>query len=174
MFADWGDFFLLMGGASGAFIGLLFVVTTLASNLQLGQEQLARGQAQYMTPTLFHFVTVLVLSGVGIIPGMTGWIFASIAAPWAALSLVYCLVTAFLIRRRRLPDAGHMSDVWGYGILPATLYAGLLAIAWVCWINTPSAPYALAVVLLALTIVAIRNAWDLVAYIAPRAEDSGG
>lgn len=168
MFEGWSEFFLLLGGASGALIGLLFVVTTLAVNMDTARETLARGEAHYMTPTLFHFVTVLVLSATGTVPHLAGWALALVAAPWAALGLAYCTTVAILIRKYRLPDSGNWADVFGFGIFPALLYLGLLATAWSAWQNHPTTPYALAIALTTFVLAAIRNAWDLVAFIAPR------
>jgi hypothetical protein len=168
MFEGWSEFFLLLGGASGALIGLLFVVTTLAATMRIGADTLSRGEALYMTPTLFHFVTVLLLSAGGTAPGMNGFVLALVAAPWALLGVGYCATTGMLVRTQRLPDSGHWNDVWCYGVLPAGLYLGLLLVAWGAWRDNPNTPIALAVALVALTILAIRNAWDLVVFIAPR------
>ena len=170
MFEKWTEFFLLLGGASGALIGLLFVVTTLAAGMRLGAETLARGAALYMTPTLFHFVTVLLLSAGGTAPGLNGFVVALVVAPWALLGLVYGVTTGVLIRTRRLPDAGQLADVWGFGVLPALLYLGLIMVAWGGWHDNANTPEALGIALMALTVLAIRNAWDLVVFIAPRSE----
>jgi hypothetical protein len=169
MFEHWGEFFLLLGGASGALIGLLFVVTTLAASTQIGRVDLARGQALYMTPTLFHFATVLVLSAVGTVPGISGKVMATIVALWALIGTGYGLSISVLIRKRQQPDAGRWSDMVTYGMLPTVVFLALLGMAGSAWVEQSNAAYILGFALLALTIVAIRNAWDLVSFIAPRA-----
>jgi hypothetical protein len=171
MFEGWGEFFILLGGASGALIGLLFVVTTLAANMRLGEATMSRGTALYMTPTLFNFVTVLVISALGTTPHTSGWVVAIIVGPWALFGLVYSIPMAVLMRTRRLPDSGQWADVWGYNLLPALIYLGLLGCAWSAWQNSSNAPYELAIALVVLTILSIRNAWDLVTFIAPRAQE---
>lgn len=152
-------------------IGLLFVVTALAAEVHLGPETLAQGNAFYLTPTLFHFTTVLVISALGLVPHVEGWVVALVLAPWSVAAAIYSAAMAVLVRTRRLPDSGHWSDVWCYGILPALLYLALIACAWSAWQQSPNAPYALAIGLVALTILGIRNAWDLVTFIAPRSAE---
>jgi len=64
----------------------------------------------------------------------------------------------------------HWTDLWFYGVLPSALYLalGLDALAFAqAW---PCAHYGLAVVTTALLLLAIRNEWDLITWIAPRAE----
>jgi hypothetical protein len=168
MFEGWGEFFILIGGASGALIGLLFVVTVLAADMRYGTETLSQGAAMYMTPTLLHFVTVLVMSTVGIVPHVESRVFALVLAAWSLVAAIYSGAMAVLVRTRRLPDSGHWTDVWTYGILPALMYVALIACAWSTWRQNPNAPYAIAIGLVVLTIIGIRNAWDLVTFIAPR------
>jgi hypothetical protein len=171
MFEGWGEFYVILGAGSGALLGLLFVVTTLAAGMRLGRDTLTLGSALYMTPTVFHFATVLVFSAIATAPHLSGWVMALVLGPWALAGTVYSCVMAVLVRTRRLPDSGDWTDVWGYGILPAAMYLGLIACAWSAWQNSPNAPYAIAIGMVVLTIIGIRNAWDLVTFIAPRSGD---
>jgi hypothetical protein len=174
MFEGWSDFYLLLGTASGALIGLLFVVTTLTAEMRAGAEQISQGAAFYMTPTLFHYVTVLVLSVVSVVPGVSGLWVAVLLGPWALVGAIYSAVMAVLVRRSRQPDSGHSVDVWCYGVLPALMYLGMIAAAWLAWRDSGNAPYALGIGLVVLMIIGIRNSWDLVTFIAPRAAAAGG
>ena len=173
MFEGWGEFYLLVGGASGALIGLLFVVTTLSAGMHIGAETLSRGAAFYMTPTLFHFVTVLVISALAAVPSVTGMWMAVVLGAWSVLGALYAAVMGVAMRKTPLPESGHWADVFGYGILPALMYLALLASASIAWRDAPQAPYAIAIGLTALIVLGIRNAWDLVTFIAPRAVEGG-
>jgi hypothetical protein len=168
MFETWGEFFLLMGSASGALVGLLFVVTSLAVNMRGSKETLSQGAAFYMTPTLYHYTTVLVISAVATVPGLSGMWMALILGPWALVGAVYSGTISVLLRRNRLPEAGRWVDVWGYGALPGLMYLGLVAAAWLAWRGAETAPRAIAIGLVVLIILGIRNAWDLVTFMAPR------
>src|SRR3569623_1557176 len=122
MFEGWSEFYILVGAADGALIGLLFIVTTLSAEMYIGGETLSRGAAFYMTPTLYHFVTVLVLSALAAVPGVTGTWVAVVLALWSVFGAIYSVAIGIMMRRQRLPDSGYWADVWGYGILPAAMY----------------------------------------------------
>ena len=51
---------------------------------------------------------------------------------------------------------------------PAVVYAALAATAGAAVWRAPHAAYAVGLVLLTLLVVAVRNAWDLVTWLAPR------
>jgi hypothetical protein len=68
---------------------------------------------------------------------------------------------------RRGADPPHWSDFWGYGAAPAAAYVLLEAAAYGLWRAAAWAPYLLAAVMLVLLLVAIRNAWDLLTWMAP-------
>jgi hypothetical protein len=64
-------------------------------------------------------------------------------------------------------------DIWWYGIIPAVIYAVLGLTAAAIAARAPWALVALAVVQMALLLTTIHNAWDLVTFLAPRAEPPG-
>lgn len=171
MFEGWSEFYILVGAADGALIGLLFVVTTLSASMHLGAETLSRGAAFYMTPTLFHFVTVLVLSALAVVPHASSVWVAAVLAFWSLAGAGYASAMGAAMRTNRLPDSGQWADVLCYGILPALMYLALLAAAWLTWRGAAEAPYAIAIALVVLMVIGIRNAWDLVMFIVPRTLD---
>jgi formate/nitrite transporter FocA (FNT family) len=62
MFHDWENYYLLIGAAAGALIGLVFVVTTLTAGLDA--SRVSRGAKVYITPIVFHFSVVLIVSAI--------------------------------------------------------------------------------------------------------------
>src|SRR5207237_7414102 len=70
-FAQWDSFYLIIGGAAGALIGLQFVVLTLIAD-RSRRVSPAAGRA-FSTPTVLHFSVVLFLS-------------AFIRAPWPSIT----------------------------------------------------------------------------------------
>jgi hypothetical protein len=60
-----------------------------------------------------------------------------------------------------------VADVWMYGVVPAAIYLGLCAASVAIGARAEWAPRGLAALLLILLLVGIRNAWDLVTWIAP-------
>src|SRR3954467_6735491 len=115
MFEGWDSFYLLVGGAAGALIGLLFIVVTLIRGGDTGLN--LRNTGVYMTPTVAHLAMVLLLSALATAPGIpvaaTSWIFAALAL--GCLAFAGRSLWMFLTRGVK---ATHWSDLWAYGVAP--------------------------------------------------------
>src|SRR3569623_2646438 len=172
MIEGWSDCYLLIGAAAAALIGLLFVVTTLTAGRERSEVQ--SGMRLYTSPIVFHLALVRVLSGAGMAPALSPRGFAILCALGGAVGAVAGIRIAIGIRRTDHADAGGWFDVAWYGIVPALLYALLLgfgaALAAGCEWGVPG----VAASLLGLLLVAIHNAWDLVTWLAPKADGEGG
>ena len=166
MFQGWTEYFVLLGTASAGLIGLLFVVVTLTSGQDRSRALWAAGI--YMTPIAVHFGVVLSISATTLVPRLTLPQIAGLIAMFAALGLAAATRTCLAIfELRSKPDPPHWSDFWGYGAGPAALYLLLEAAAVSVWLNVAWAAYLLAALLLILLLAAIRNAWDLITWMAP-------
>jgi len=62
----------------------------------------------------------------------------------------------------------HWSDLWFYGVAPGLIYLALLVVAWGTAIGAVWSPEGVAAVVTAALLLAIRNEWDLITWIAPR------
>jgi hypothetical protein len=69
---------------------------------------------------------------------------------------------------------GHWSDFWAYGALPAAIYLALLANDAALALGARWAVETMAALTLGLLLIGIRNAWDLVTYMAPRGASAPG
>ena len=65
--AEWDSFYVIVGSAAGALIGLQFVVMTLLANMPIARVDAQAGEA-FGTPNVVHFGVVLLLSAVGSAP----------------------------------------------------------------------------------------------------------
>jgi hypothetical protein len=165
VFHGWENYFYLVGSAGAGLIGLLFVVVTLAGGRDPTKAILAGGV--YMSPTALHFAMVLTLSAMALAPGLQphaagGFIGVGAAAGLAAAARACARILGPLV------TAPHWSDYLTYAALPTLFYLALAGVAWAAWTAQPWAPGGLAFLLLCLLLLAIRNAWDLVTWIAPR------
>jgi hypothetical protein len=167
MFEGWDDFFLLIGGASGGLIGLLFIVITLIRGASRGLQ--LRAASAYMTPTVAHLTLILVMSAWATAPHLTttqaAWVFilGSLACMGFTGRALYMLWGGQV-------TPSHWSDVWGYGVLPllgASMLAGFAGFALVApdQISPQWSTRGIAAALAALLMIAVRNAWDLVTWI---------
>src|ERR1051325_10286164 len=76
--SGWANFYVIVGSAAGALIGLQFVVLSLISSRPMAQdahEDAAEAGDAFSTPTIVHFGAVLGLSGI-------------LSAPWDGIGTV--------------------------------------------------------------------------------------
>jgi hypothetical protein len=103
--AGWGSFYVIVGTAAGALIGLQFVVMTLLA--QRPPERLSEGGPTFLTPTIVHFSCTLMLSAILQAP----W--RSIAAPafcWSLIGVGGALEHAQTIANHESPRTTKLYD----------------------------------------------------------------
>jgi hypothetical protein len=169
MFDGWHDFYLVLGPASAGLIGLLFVVVTLTAGLE--RERALRGAQVYMTPIVFHLGVLVLLSALALFPGLTASAMGAAATVCGVLGLA-CAVYVCLAFLSKTVES-YEGDLWRYGLGVAALYAVLLAAGVLLLARQAAGPYALAADQIALFLLMVNNAWDLVVFIAPRKDDAG-
>jgi len=160
-YSEWESFYVIVGAAAGALIGLQFVVLTLIA--ERPPPRVAEGSGAFLTPTIVHFSAALLLSGLLRMPWHT---VAPAAALWGITGisgLVYAIVIARRMRKQRAykPDP----DDWVfYAVLPPLPYAALVLAALLSSHHTHEALLVVGSASLVLLFLGIRNAWDSVAY----------
>ena len=172
MFEGWQDYYLLIGSAAAALIGLLFVVVTLTVGREL--DTIERGQKLYMTPIVFHLGGIVLLSGVAMSPVATPGLYALASGIIALIGLVGCIRIAHGIRTGPLGPTSDYDMVW-YGIVPAAAYLLLFGASMLLALRpSEMALAAVGAMLMAQLLISIHSAWDLVTFLAPRSRGSGG
>jgi hypothetical protein len=159
MFRDWENFYLIVGSAAGALIGLMFVVATLMAGLEA--KRVSRDARVFFTPIIFHFAVVVVISAIAVVPGMP--------APAAGVIVVFCAVIGFAYSIatifRLFAPGSEVPPIWSdkylYGFVPAIAYLGLVCAAGAVWLAPGGAAYAIGATMLVLLLIGIRDAWDL-------------
>jgi hypothetical protein len=166
MLRDWESFYLLTGSAAAALIGLLFIVATLTTEVDRSSAE--RGDKFFMTPIVFHLCVIVVLSAMALAPVLTAGVFG-IASGLAALAgVVYGSYVFVGILNVRGDVAPHWTDKYYYGVGPTLAYVALAIVAVAFLRNREWAANGVATVAVALLLLGIRNAWDLVTYLAPK------
>ncbi len=172
MFEGWDNFFVLIGTAAGGLIGLLFVVITLTSGLD--RDRALRASGVYMTPNVVHFAVTLVAAALVLAPRISAHVDALILGGAALAGFAHavrtCLGVAAFAREAGNPP--HWSDLPLYGLAPGLIYLLLLGDAATIWLGAAFAPFALAALQMILMLLAIRNAWDLITWIAARGPET--
>lgn len=168
MFEHWGELYLVAGGAAAVLIGLIFVVVTLMQDRP--RSSVLAGSKLYMGPVVLQVSFVLVLSLAALTPGISPGAMAAVSAAVALWGLVRGAQSILGIRRLRTTEDIHWSDLWFYGVIPTALYLVLALVSLGSWRASEWAVYGVAAVSTAMLLNAIRNEWDLVTWLAPRAD----
>jgi hypothetical protein len=160
-FAKWDSFYVIVGSAAGALIGLQFVVMTLISG-RPGIHAAAAGAA-FGTPTVMHFSVVLLLSAVLRAPWEG---IASGAISWGAIGFSGVVYTVIVTRRMRKQMAyrPEFEDWLFHAALPLTAYIALAVTPFAPQAHRREALFAVGGAVLVLLFSGIHNAWDAVAY----------
>jgi hypothetical protein len=160
---EWETYYLMIGSSAAALIGLLFVVVTLAGESK--QPAAEVGSRTFVTPTVFHFGTIVVICSATLMPGLPPHLMALTTGVVAFLGLIYAGIVISRMVRRRV-QVPHWSDPVYYGALPGLAYLWLIASAAAFWSGSRLGPYGIAVGSLALLLIGIRDAWDLATWLA--------
>ena len=161
--SEWHDFYVLLGTASAALVALLFVAVSVGASLISPDRSTAT--RTFMSPVVFHYSSILLLSLIALIPNLTPPALAFAIALLAVIGMSYTTIVMVGLARASISDA---ADRLGYGLIPLAAYLGMLAAAGVVFVETPLSADILAGALLLLLAVNIRNAWDLLLAFARR------
>ena len=163
--SNWQNFYMIMGTAAATLTGLMFVATTLIAGMDTRPETMYAGISAFNTPTVVHFASVLLLAGI-------------LSAPWQTLSSLGFLLGLFgfsmvfysIIVMRRLQRVPHyqstLEDWLWYLVFPLLAHVLLIVAAFILPKNPNPALYIVGLLMILLLLVGIRNAWDLVTFLA--------
>ncbi|MDE3161647.1 MAG: hypothetical protein KGL64_00175 [Acidobacteriota bacterium] len=157
---EWQNFYMIVGSSAGALIGLQFVVLTLVASLSRTQTE---GGAAFVTPTIVHFGTVLLLAGVMSAPWQS---MEPAMALWCAMGLAGALYTGFNARRlgRQTVYTPQFEDWIFHAVLPLVAYLMLVAAAGAEALYARVGLFDVGAAALFLLFIGIHNAWDTVTY----------
>jgi hypothetical protein len=165
LLAAWSSFYIMTGSSAAALTGLMFVVITLMTGRSQRVEDAYAGVSTFSTPTVMHFVAAFLISAVLVAP----W--HSLVHAGAAAALIGLVGIAYILRvmhrtRRLTIYTADVEDWMWYTMLPLVAYGGISASA-TALVDIPvRALFVLAAGVVLLISIGIRNAWDVVTYLA--------
>ena len=159
--AAWDSFYVIVGSAAGALIGLQFVVATLIA--ERPSLRVAEAGAAFATPTIVHFGTVLFVAALLRMPWGS---IAVVAVLWGLVGLSGTAYAAIVARRVRQQSVyqPEFEDWLFHAGLPLAGYATLAVSPFAAVIHTRAALFCVGAAMLLLLFVGIHNAWDSIAY----------
>ncbi len=161
LFPAWQTFYEIVGSASGALAGLMFVVIALVAD--------ARGATEsqldtFGTPTVIHFGAALLLAAVSAAPWPGTVSFGIALALYGATGVGYMIVV--VRRTRRLTEYAVVLEDWLFhALFPLLAYGAVLIAAISLRRATTFSLFVIGAAALLLLFAGIHNAWDTVTYI---------
>jgi hypothetical protein len=159
--AAWDSFYVIVGAAAGALIGLQFVVVTLIA--QRPTRTSPEGSSAFGTPTVVHFGTALLLSALARVPWQSISPAATLLVAIGVCGVIYSLN---VIRRMRTQGVyePEFEDWLCHVVLPVIAYATLALSAVAALSHTRQSLFGIGAAVLLLLFIGIHNAWDAVVY----------
>jgi MFS family permease len=162
----WESFYVIVGAAAGALIGLQFVVMTLIAERPHERAALAGGAlgGAFATPTIVHFCAAFFLSALVTAPWHA---ITTVAVAWGLTGLIgaiYVVVVAWRMRAQKAyrPD---LEDWIFHVLMPLGVYVTLALSALAAPSNEHEALFCLGATALMLVFIGIHNAWDAITYL---------
>jgi len=159
--AKWDSFYVIVGSAAGALIGLQFVVMTLIA--ERPPRRAAEVGPAFSTPTIVHFGSVLLLCALLRAPWETE---APIAVASGFVGLAGAIYAVFTGRRILRQDAylPDLEDKAFHIVLPVVAYAMLFTAGLASLTHEREGLFAAGAAVLLLLFTGIHNAWDAVVF----------
>jgi len=157
----------MMGSSAAALTGLMFVVITLVTDAIRNRPRPQDGLSTFSTPTVYHFCAALLISGIQLAPWHSLWV------PGIAIALLGLVGTVYIgrIAMRTWGLTSYRADLddwFFYAVLPSVAYLAILISGLLLPHLTRIVLFVLAGATFLLVFIGIRNAWDVVTYLAIR------
>ena len=165
LLAAWSSFYIMTGSSAAALTGLMFVVITLMTGRTERMEDAYAGVATFSTPTVMHLAAAFLVSAILVAPWHSPVHAGTVAALIGLVGIAYILRVMHRTRRLTMYTADVEDWMW-YTMLPLVAYGAISASATALADVPARALFALAAGVVLLIIIGIRNAWDVVTYLA--------
>ena len=159
--AQWDSFYVIVGSAAGALIGLQFVVVTLVA--ERPSLRTAEAGAAFATPNIVLFGTALLLSVLLRVP----WRSITLpAALWGMIGLGGIVYTVVVARRIQMQRVYHpeVADWLFHVVFPLMAHTTLVLSALAGSSKMPEALFIVGGATVLLLFIGIHNAWDSITY----------
>lgn len=160
------NFYMLAGGASASLMGLVFVAASLAARL-VAPDTAAAGVRTFVTPIIIHFSAILVIALLVMIPTHTPASLGSYLGFGGIAGLAYSGTTGVQLWQHHCERSRLKRADWLWrACLPSVGYLLILSAAGGLLTRTASSLDGLTLAVIILLLLGIRNAWDLLLWIA--------
>ncbi len=160
---SWKDFYVIVGSASAALTGLMFVAVTLISSR--GKRGSEETTGAFATPTVVHLCVALLIAAILTVPWSALWNASLLLGTCGLAGVIYTIV---VIRRASHQTDYHLvlEDWLWHIIFPFLSYIALVVAALMMVSNARLALFIVGAATILFLFIGIHNAWDTVTYTA--------
>ncbi len=161
LLSAWQNFYVIVGSASAALTGLMFVVVTLIASR--GRQRSGEATGAFATPNVVHFCAALLIAAILSMPWPALWNAGLLLGICGLAGVIYSIV---IIRRaRRQNDYQPVLEDWlWHTIFPFISYAALVVAALVIPSNATLGLFVIGAATVLFLFIGIHNAWDTITY----------
>ncbi len=161
LLSAWQNCYVIVGSASAALTGLMFVVVTLIASR--GRQRSGEAIAAFGTPTVVHLCAALLIAAILSAPWPALWNAGLLLGLCGLAGVIYSIV---IIRRARHQTNYQpvLEDWLWHTIFPFISYAALVVAALAIPINATPALFVIGAATVLFLFIGIHNAWDTITY----------
>ena len=161
LLSTWQNFYVIIGSASAALTGLMFVVVTLVASR--GGQRSGETTGAFATPNVVHFCAALLIAAILNAPWPALWNAGLLIGACGLAGVAYIIV---IIRRtRHQRDYEPVLEDWlWHTIFPFISYAALVVSALMIPGNASLALFVIGAATVLFLFIGIHNAWDSITY----------
>ena len=159
----WRDFYALIGTASATLVALMFVAASIGAGVFTREHQ--AGIRSFLSPTVVHFSTVLIICLLATIPTETWAVLGVLLMCAGVIGLAYSgWVWRRMMRHGIIATIDFVDRLW-YALLPIATYLLVIVAGVSLWRQSEVGLNILALALIVLLLIGIRNSWDMTVWV---------
>jgi hypothetical protein len=165
MLRSWQNFYFMMGGVAATLLGLMFVAVSLGLGLVTDENR--DSIKTFVNPSIFYFVSVLVLCGLMLIPEIQPNALALVLLLMGIIAIKQVLPFAKRLFQAAMKFQDFDTQEWLFQIVfPVLSNLLIMAAALLFYFNQWQIAFlGLWLVIILLLLSAISNTWSLVMWI---------
>jgi hypothetical protein len=162
---QWHEFYSIIGEASATLVALIFVAASIGAEVFTSKQA---GTRSFLSPTVVHFTTVLVICLLASIPNETWEVLGALLGGVGAIGLVYSgWVWRRMLKHGFVASIDTVDRLW-YALLPIPAHLLVITAGLSLWRRSLVSLDLLASALILLLLIGIRNAWDMTVWVMDR------
>jgi hypothetical protein len=160
---QWRDFYALIGTASATLVALMFVAASIGAGVFTREHQ--AGIRSFLSPTVVHFSTVLIICLLATIPTETWSVLGVLLTCAGVIGLAYSgWIWRRMMKHGIIASIDVVDRLW-YALLPTATHLLVIVAGVSLWRQSEVSLNILALALILLLLIGLRNSWDMTVWV---------